>query len=371
MPLPYVLFLFCSIFALGFNKIDRRFTGVLFFLLVIFNILIVGLRSEYVGADSIQYYFSFKELNQMTLPRALGERYAAGYVFFARFIGFFSNSPYFFFFVVAVLTLTICFYFLKKYSQNPFLSIIIFFCLVWTDVVVLMRQSCALAIILLGVPILFSKRPYFFFAIVAIAMFFHTSAICAAILFILPKIKFNKKNVIRFLIVSVALASSSSLIWRLINVVGFSSFYDYKGGNYDITGTSFVNDFIVKVFPSIVCLLMGLKSKNEIITKEENFFYMVCLANISVGIIGLSSLILARMNMYLSFAAPIVATYLVGAKRYEPKTKRFFSLGIVIFMIAFFTTIQIARPGWMKITPYSPYWAPVNAYSVRATHYFW
>lgn len=371
MPLPYILFILIALLPFFF-RISAIGKKSIFFILLLFIVLVTGLRSEYVGADSVQYYFSFSELNKMSLIRALDTRYDAGYVLFARSVGHFFSSPYAFFFIVALLTFSVAFFFFRRYSKHVFFSILIFFCLEYADFSSLMRQSMALCFLFCSIPFLLRNNIVLFFLFVAVATQFHASAIVGILFFFLDKLRFSRRTIVIFLLSAIVLFLLNKAVWLLVAKMNIGAYALYVDSAYNSMGTSIVNDFIIKVFPSMLFLFLGLKSKEEEMSREENLFFMLSLMNVALSIVALSSLIIGRLCLYFSFAIPIVASYIfLPTCRYKFKPKRLYVNLLLIFVVSFFCVIQIMRPNWMRISPYSPYWAPVNAYGISAAQYFW
>lgn len=371
MPTVYTYFILAAFSALMISFTNlKKLNRLTFLLLLFFIIAITGLRSEYVGTDSLQYYLTFKELNSMALSHAYGTRYAIGYVTWTRFIGSFIDSPYAFFFITASITLSVYFYFLKRYSINIYSSIIVFFCLNWTLYMVAMRQAYAMIFILLGIPFLLQRKLIFFIVFVIIAMQFHSAAITALFLIPLLKIELNKKNIAIFCGVTIFLFFSMNILWLLVRTFG-GAYAQYMAGDYDVGGTSFINDIIIKIMPSLFIFCLGYWGCKNKASKENRFFLTVCLFNICIAVIGLNSVIFTRLNGYFDFANPIVFSYFLASNQIKKSSAKSLTMLALLLFVAFFTVIQIARPEWMKISPYSPFWSPVNEYGLYATQYFW
>ena len=352
----------------NFRILDKINYWVLFAVLV----SIMGLRSQYVGADSVQYYLTFKELNNFSLEAALDTRYAAGYVLFVRFVGLFSNSPYVFFFVVSLVTLAIYFVFLKKYSKNVFLAILVFFCLNWSNFLVLTREVIAVSCLIIGLPFLMKEKKIVFSIFVLLAMQFHASAIIAILWIPLYDMNLSKNKTLVFIGAAVILTQVLPLLWTLISYIPGAGIYrNYELSTMNAAGTSKVVDFFIKLFPAICGFIFAAVVEKHEQTKENYFFTKLCLVNICIVIIGMNSVILARLGLYFSIALPIVSSNFLFSN-FSDRFSRYNLIAMfAVYCIALFLTIQLERPNWMKITPYSPFWQPVDVYNIDATHYFW
>ena len=369
----YSVFIAISVLAFCLSTKNRSLDVAMLVVLFTTLLCIMGLRSQYVGADSLQYYLSFIELNNRSLDAALATRYAAGYILFVRLVGLFTNSPYVFFFVSSFVTLSIYFLFLRKYSKNIFMSIIIFFCLNWTAFLVLTRQSLACCCLLIGVPFLLNGRRITFALFVLIAMQFHSSAVVGLAFIPLSQIELNLNKIIVFLVVALVISFCLSLLWKIIPMLGVVNLYaSYAGKEQSLAGTSKLVDIIIKFLPAIVCITLGYLSNASERSRANNFWTSLCLISACIKIIAMNSIIFERLSEYFNIAYPLTVANFIFSDFFNQQTKRLsISVLFCIFCIALFTTVQIVRPNWMKITPYSPFWAPVNAYKLDSVRYFW
>ena len=371
MPIPYACFLVLSLlpFTLKAEKYIA-YQKFFFYALLISIVVITGLRSQYVGTDSLPYFLSFSELNHMTFTEAYNTRFDAGYVALVRLVGYLSLSPYVFFFVTSILSFSIAFFFLRKYSSCVFLSILIFFCLKYALFSGVIRQSLALCILFCGIPYLLKGKNIYFILFVVLATLFHESAFVGISFLILNKIKFNKRTFIIFILTAIVLAFFNNIIWFVIEKLHIDAYAVYATSRYNVAGSNVFVDFVIRVLPGLLVLALTQDVQKIPLSKEENFFYMVCLTYIGVSIIAMSSLIFDRLGFYYSFSVPIVASYIFSSMKIGFQTKKIYAIILLIFFVVYFSVIQIMRPNWSQITPYSPFWAPKNAYGLNMTRYF-
>ena len=370
MPLIYILYILAGCICFGCCFKPRFPKKIAFLFLLILNICIVGLRSEYVGADSLQYYLAFKELNRASLEAAFQTRYAPGYIALNRLVGFFTDSPYALFFVMGLFSLSVYFYFLKKNSANIFFAIVIFFCSGWELYIVAMRQSMALACILLGLPFLFKEKKIIFLLFVFLATQFHASAIIAAFFVFLYNLKITKKLIIICIVCAALLSVFNFLLGKIVVFVNIGSYANYLDSEFNSAGSSYLVDFCIKVFPALFIFLIGAKAKFQM-TKEDNFFVVLALFYLCIRIIALNSIIIDRLSLYFSFSTPILASFLFDSNRIVQSSRRLLISFSLFFFVTLFCAVQITRPNWMKISPYSPFWKPYNAYYLDMSTYFW
>lgn len=370
MPIIYVAYILAACACMFLSFKPRFPKKIAFLFLLVLNVCIVGLRSEYVGADSVQYYLAFKELNQASLEAAFQTRYAFGYVALNRLVGFFTDSPYVLFFVVGAFSLSVYFWFLKKYSASIFFSIVIFFCSEWTLYIAAMRQSMALACVLLGLPFLFKEKKIIFLLFVFLATQFHTSAIIAISFVFLYSLKITRKTTIVCIACAILLSVLNSLLWKIVALADVGTYANYLDSQFNGKGSSYIVDCCIKIFPALFIFWLGCNTKFQM-TKKDNFFVVLSLFYLCIRIIALNSIIIDRLSLYFSFSIPILASFLFDSNRIVQSSRRLLVLFSLFFFVALFCVVQTARPNWMKISPYSPFWKPYNAYYLDMSTYFW
>lgn len=370
MPFIYVAYILAACACIFLSFKPRFPKKIAFLFLLILNICIVGLRSEYVGADSLQYYLAFKELNRASLEAAFQTRYAPGYIALNRLVGFFTDSPYALFFVVGLFSLSVYFYFLKKNSANIFFAIVIFFCSGWGLYIAAMRQSMALACILLGIPFLFKEKKIIFLLFVFLAAQFHASAIIAVSFVFLYNLKISKKLIIICIVCATLLSVFNFLLGKIIAFANIGTYANYLDSKFNAAGSSYLVDLCIKVFPALFIFWLGCNAKFQM-TKKDNFFVVLSLFYLCIRIIALNSIIIDRLSLYFSFSIPILTSFLFDSNRIVQSSRRLLISFSLFFFVALFCFVQTARPNWMKISPYSPFWKPYNAYYLDMSTYFW
>ena len=154
--------------------------------LCIIFILIAGLRYR-LGIDTIAYeymYSSFPSLNSFFEFDFDSLRYGRGFLFIVALCKSISCDYILFQIVHAIIINSISFYFFYKYSKNIFFSILLYFfiCFFPYNFEVL-RESCAVVILLFGWKYFLSNSWIKYYSLSIIAYLFHPSGI---IMFILP-----------------------------------------------------------------------------------------------------------------------------------------------------------------------------------------
>ena len=183
--LPYivlVLLLFAGslLEVCGFRKDQVKIVRYFVFT---FLLLFVGLRYN-TGADWAAYIEAFNTMSVVgNYPR-----WEPGFVFISNLFYYLFGNYYVFQFCASLFLLYALLKFYVAHTNYPVLSIAIFFFMFFGSIVMAeVRQSIALAIVLLGSKYIFERQSLNFVLTIGIACLFHISAIFALPLYLLNK----------------------------------------------------------------------------------------------------------------------------------------------------------------------------------------
>lgn len=180
---PYILlitllFIGSLLEVLGFRKDQMKFVrwGILAYIL-----LFVGLRFN-TGSDWSIYLDNFNKV----ATGSVEENWEPGFLWSMELVYMLFKNYYAFQFLATFLLLYSLNDFFSKYSPYPICSLALFVFMFFTEIFMSqVRQSMALAIILLGSKYLFNKNFYKFLLVVLLACMFHISAVVALLLYLL------------------------------------------------------------------------------------------------------------------------------------------------------------------------------------------
>jgi hypothetical protein len=175
----FVLFCLTSTFeASGYKK---KYAVWTFYAMAVLLTLFVGLR-YYTGSDWAMYLDAFDH------PEQFFKSFESGYVFVSQIFRIIFNNYYVFQFATSAFVVFAASRLFKKYSNYPMACLTLLLCFLMYNILMAeVRQSIALAIIILFADYIFDRKLVHFFLIVFIAMLFHKSAIIALPLYCLYK----------------------------------------------------------------------------------------------------------------------------------------------------------------------------------------
>ncbi|MFD2907248.1 EpsG family protein [Flavobacterium ardleyense] len=174
----YIIIFLLIFFFLFVNKIKKN-TEVEYLLLLIVFVSVAGFRYR-VGGDSLAYenYFidlpKFNELSDFDFTNA---PYEFSWYLFNAISKIIDDSFVTFQILHALIINTVLFWFIRKYSQNKWLSLLLYFFINYLYFnMEILRESLAIATFLLAVPSLLQKKWIIYILLCLIACTFHSSA---------------------------------------------------------------------------------------------------------------------------------------------------------------------------------------------------
>lgn len=284
-------------------------------------IIFVSMRDVTVGADtgnylgSLRYYAGIPWSDVLTAKLVYPYDYEPGYFLLTKICAHFYMSDHVFFFLIAVLIYPPLMEFFGRYSDSPFVSFLIYCALsLFAYSLGIFRQMIALSICLFATRWIDSNRPVPFAIAIGVAMTFHSSAICFALLWF-----YKRFDVIKFLKIAIP-ASVGCLIFgraiALIAVKVLPQYAGYIGSKYDVEGGSYTMLLLLLFIAFVV--LFALRDKSEFekcpdIIRLSIFALGVALclqgASYSLGIMGR---ILSYYTIFLTILIPYLMMHCFG-----------------------------------------------------------
>ena len=360
----YIISMAGFIYLDGAN--DRRDKIYLLFTMGLFLVL-SALRSEYVGNDTDNYIYLFNEVKFNGI-NTLTERYEFGYLLMNDIISKISSNPQ------AILIVTSIFIFIGhskfifKYSENKWLSVYMFFTLIYFGFSMSgIRQAIAIVILFVAYGYMIDNKKIKFLISVIVATMFHNTAILFIIAYPISKLKCNKKTILLVTMFTIIFYFIFPVISKLSMSV-FPRFNYYLGSEYfngQVRSSSILNLIIfLSIFIFSSCIkynhresvnLSKLNMSQDKIEKCRNSEMMLLLTSISIMFLSLKLNILDRVAMYFHIYCIIIlpnSINMIKNKNY----RIVIIIGIIYFLFIYSTTIKIIRPEWQSIFPYTFYW---------------
>ena len=224
------------------------------------SFLLVAIRGNEMGPDTLGYWESFSRFSAMSWIDAFEDtRMEMGFVVFTKLIGYVTSSPEVFQ-VICTTIYFICFYqFAKSFEGDvPFYFLFFFISLGEYFFFTGIRQCLAISLVLLSYRFVIERKLVWFLAIIALAYTIHHSVLLFLVAYPMANMKVNFFNMACYLVVLLAATTYLEAAQSFLN--------EQLEYNYEIEKTDNGGIFLVLIsiltYFSYVTLYKGVK-KNK------------------------------------------------------------------------------------------------------------
>lgn len=325
---------------------------------------LTALRGIDVGNDTRSYHEIF--MQAVNEPDRLSEsRYEIGYVLLNKFFALFTDNAQWLLAACAFVSYVCFTYYILRNSPNLALSFVLFFLFEFGGLMNTVRQGLAIGFVLIAYDRTVRKQIVRSVFWIIIAILFHSSAVIAlAIPLLLPYIKFNKIWLVLGIVVAVVFAFSD-LLYRVCLLIA-PSYAHYFGGQYDGSGFLAITYQVLRNGMFFVLGYVIFTSKNRgTITQTQSYNELSAYKQINLQlwllflafagiVVGYKINLIDRVVGYISaFWICIIPNFL---KKLPNDNRRLLTIGIVAILIIYSVVVQIIRPHWNTVFPYSFFW---------------
>lgn len=340
----FILLLYISFIYIFFCYKGKKIKKNNLFLAIVFISLfiLVGFRSYSMGNDTITYVRSFENAITYKWNYLDMTRFEKGFVLFEILLGFVTKEPRLFIIITSFIFNFSVYKFIKKYSDNYYLSVIMYVCLLFFySSMTAMRQFFAVIIILYAYKYIKRKQLIPFVILVLVATTFHITSIICIVLYPMSIIGFSRKKSIILIMVSLLILESISVV-----SVKFSSFlgWDYTYGTRT-DDFSLANFLYFVTFFTMFLVSMWLYKRNKITNKENEFYIYVLLFSALINLIAIKMNILSRASEYFTIFSIIALPNIINSCCSKKEIINF-NIVIVILLVLYSTIIIKYRPEW-------------------------
>ena len=343
-----------------FRKNEKRDDIILYITLGIIFVLLC-LRNPFGFYDLPNYDYSLKLTKDVSFMEMLkSTRFIhvsdvtgmeSGYTWLTWLISHIGGNINVLLCVHAAFVCVSLFFFIRKNSLSPAFSLFFYLCIGGlTDHTYIIRQSFAFAILLFAFTFVVEKKPLRFLLLVALATWFHRTAMSFILIYPLSYVKLTKKTAIAGIIVSLSMLGIVPLLTK--NVIPWAMSVLGKEGYLNN-----VIDFkeMIIVLTGLLGFVIFITDYSEEIPREDSVsFWLSCLALLFMCVSVYVELI-ARvgMSMYLPFAMILLPNAMVRNKNRALMNK--FGIAIYLALFAYLVFIVVTTPYW-----YSFVWEPAT-----------
>ena len=308
-------------------------------IIVLIMILTFGLRDVSVGTDTKNYSQMFNLINSEGNNGILiSEVIEPGWLLLNKLVYFLGGQWDTMIFISGILVLSPIFWTLWNYTENPFLSLLLYFLLgYYFSSFNILRQMIAVSIVFLAYSKYFQDKKLFSYLIlVIIASSFHLSALISFIIPLLVKyVKPSINKAIVFFPISIIIGFY--LIPRFIFIIPiFGKYAIYLTGDVLTTVSE------MQIVYNIVALMFIASSE-----KQNNYLKLFYISTILMNMFGFSEIIV-RFVFYFQISILVLSSNL---KCSNYSNRLLLKLCIILYGLLFFS--RILANNSMEILPYS------------------
>ena len=354
-----LLYIFIFVYLVGLSTIYTYFeekkdeikllTIPTFIMFLVFD----GFRNSSVGGDLNFYVNVFKEnfLQIPELSNIFKSRFEIGYILLNNSVRYFSDNYTILLFSFAIITLSIWFYVFWNYSENIFISLIIYF----SSLGMLLysfsniRQGLSISVGLLGFHF-FTKEKYIRGLLCTlIATLFHITGIICILFIVLRKIHLSLKV---FVVVLLGLILTFPLLKNFseffVNI--FPQYISYLESSWFLDSYKLA-PIVLSIVYLILFVIGEIILKNSELTESEEYIRMLFFCYLIFTITTMQTSLLSRFAHYFSpFAALYVPMFL--HKVTDKRIKWIIFYFIVIVYAVFLLVIVYYKVEWYNVVPY-------------------
>ena len=302
--------------------------------------LVLALRDPLLGVDNAVYMSGYEYISDLRFTDMISRlhliktseliypySFEGGYVLLNWIISAFGIGFHGFLILHAAFCIFAFSKFVYRYSENYCLSFLLFIALgFFTYQFGILRQTLALAILLLSVPFIQQRKPFGFFLLCFVAFTIHRVAIIMLPLYFLSCIKLTKKRYVFALFALLAFSLASPILISSISSLATKIF----GKNIQLQDFSLNAMFLSMVAFAVLILLFHVFEKMAKDESGNNILIWFFLWTIAVEVIGLYSDLIARA-IYIPYIA-IVALVPNVLENYKNKNiVKWGKLAVAIF----------------------------------------
>ena len=266
------------------------------FLITVFLEFFVILILRTPISDMEVYIKYFNRIANLNFSELIKIDWELGYVIFNKLITLITINERIFILITAIIGLIGPYIFIKRYSKNYFLSLIIYIGFNFlTMQYFIIRQSIAMTILFFAMKYIENKKILPFTCLILIATLFHSSAIIFVLVYVLTNVKLNK-----FVYIIICISYAMAYIFKDYIAILVREEFSY---NVITSGGKTLLIILIIVY-AIICFLNHLCINNydDNDRRKEKILNSMYILAIFFQLLTIGTNIMARLVTYFSIA---------------------------------------------------------------------
>lgn len=290
-------------------------------LAIIIIVIFSCLKDPFVYPDNIAYYYGF------IYDWEGEETVNFGYLFLNNFIKIIWKNFYLFSAIVAIIINIAYCKFIKDYSPNIWLSLLLFIFINYYPAFFLLRQYLAMPFVFMAIKYTIDRNHMMFLLSILLAYSFHTTSLVVFPLYYLYSLSYSKKNIILLTVITIFGCAGLVTIGTYL-----SNYFPMYAHYLDIdAGEAAWSRAIMKIYIFCVFVLtLGKKCFDDNINKVVLISMIMCVI-ICVGAASIYGVY--RLRDYYALADFIGVPIIIKEAKKFRGVKRFVIISMVLLYI--------------------------------------
>ncbi|MBD5370063.1 MAG: EpsG family protein [Bacteroides sp.] len=317
--------------------------------------LLTSFRGQSIGNDTADYMMIFEDVSLAGNYQLLNYRYEFGFLWLNQIFSAIIPDVHLWIAACGVFTCMTFYNFIRRYSDDYFLSLIFFITLgTWGQTMNILRQMLAIAICLISCRFILKNEGLKFLGCIFLATTLHYTAIIFIVAWWMNRITPSIRNICLFIILSILISINFGSVINSVFTV-FTQYEHYGTSQYfgDVKMATYM-----KI--SVSSLLCGLwliartgrvAGLTPVLSKMDKLSFNLMLAGLCILIISVNFNLLDRVATYFSIFSIIAVPNALSKIKFH-RNRLVLSSILILFLFAYYTLIVICRPEWNRIYPY-------------------
>jgi hypothetical protein len=298
-------------------------------------VFITAFRSKEVGADTAVYYNHFLVASKVNWAKALDDRFEKGFLIYQKILAVIFSEPQVIFIITAIFFGVVVAIYIKRNSTNGFLSLLLYYTVgQFSFQLTGMRQSIAMAILLLSTEFIKKRKLIPFILTVILAYYFHKSSLAFLPIYFFA---YHKVNFRSFLVTVTAIGATVVLNKYFILLFNFILGYEYNIGKPE-------GGVFVVIMLALTILLCYFYSKPLLRQSNHNLLWFnITTVSLVIYVLRYFMQAAERISFYYQFGLIILLPNAINA--IEDKKTRNVVYGVAIILACALFLYRIRKTG--------------------------
>lgn len=316
-------------------------------------ILMVSLRGNTVGADTVTYVNALNAFSELSteelwvIREMYPYKFELGYLWLTKLCAMVELNYTVFLTIIAILIYVPLYRLIYKYSPYPLLSIILYFGLgFFAYSLGIFRQFIALSIVIAGTDFIIKREIYKWLLTVFFASLFHKSSLICLPLYFLQNLNYMDCAITSLVFQFVFLLLGRDLLELVFQMIDY--YRGYIGSSFDKNGGSYISLIVFEAMMFFGAIHYKLRRNFNNLQFVLNSVPVICVLQVLAYQFNLFGRTIIYYSIFLILYIPIMINDIIKNKHKQFANVIIIILGLMIFVYKTLTNEYI--------TPFIYFW---------------